>query len=289
MVWGKGYCVALGATTADFNGRPIDRKTFEEAMKERAKSSAGGEDPADRQKAEDAVLNELITRMLMLDEAGKRGITVTDAEVNSEIEGIRKSMGDAAFAETLKEKGITTDGFRKQTREKMLMSRFTEGLLGNESVADEAVRRYYSESPRPFLRPVKVLMNMIEFDSEEAAAAAMREIREKKVDFDDLALRAGNENRAHASGYGWANPDLFSPGLSADIRNLRPGQSGGPYKGRQKFYLVKVKDREKEAVASFDEVKDSIKNRLLEEKRQMAFAHWLAWKRNNSQITVNLR
>ncbi|MDA8083395.1 MAG: SurA N-terminal domain-containing protein, partial [Nitrospiraceae bacterium] len=202
------FAAGCAKPVAMVNGRPIDRKTFEEAMKESSKSSAEGEDTADRQKAEGAVLNELITRMLMLDEAGKRGITVTDDEVNREIEGIRKSMGDAAFAETLKEKGITTDGFRKQTREKMLMSRFTEGLLGNESVADEAVRRYYSESPRPFFRPVKVLMNMIEFDSEEAAAAAMREIREKKVDFDDLALRAGNENRAHASGYGWANPDL---------------------------------------------------------------------------------
>ncbi len=125
------FAAGCAKPVAMVNGRPIDRKTFEAAMKERAKSSAEGEDPADRQKAKDAVLNELITRMLMLDEAEKRGITVTDAEVDGEIEGVRKSMGDAAFAKTLKEKGITTDGFRKQTREKMLMSRFTEGLLGS--------------------------------------------------------------------------------------------------------------------------------------------------------------
>lgn len=270
------------------NGRPVDNKTYELLVKERAKKAGHQLTAPDLKKLKEGVIDSLITEALMLEEAARQGIAVTDEEAAKEVEEIRKSMGDATLTKTLKDKGMSPDMFRKRTKEKMLISRVTESLLSREKVSDEEVRRSYTDSPRPFLKPVKVLMNMIELGTEEAAAAIMSDMRAKKADFDEVAKRLAGEQKANVSGYGWVNPEVFSPGLSLAVRNLKNGQYGGPYKGKDKYYLVKVMDREKESIASFDEMKDSIRSTLLEEKRQMAFAHWVEQKRSQAKIEVHL-
>lgn len=295
---GAGICLWLPALIILFcgcskpvalvNGRPVDNRTFEVMVRERTGEAGHRLTAIELKTLKEDVANALITEALMFEDAARQGIAVTDDEAAREVEEIRKSMGDPAFRKALKDKGFSAEMFRKRTKEKLLISRFTESLLGNEKVSDEEVRRYYADSPRPFLKPAKVLMNMIEMETEAAAAAIINDMRAKKADFDEVAKRLAGEQKANVSGYGWVNPELFSPGLSLAVRNLRNGQYGGPYKGKDKYYLVKVMDREKESIASFGEMKDNIRSTLLEQKRQMAFAHWFAQKRSQSKIEIHL-
>jgi foldase protein PrsA len=294
---GAGVCLWLLALllfagcskpVATVNGRPVDNRTFELLLKERTKEAGHQMSGPDLKKLREGVVDALITEALMLEDAAQQGIAVTDEEAAKEVEQIRKSMGEAAFTKALKDKGFSSDMFRRRTKEKMLLSRFTESLLSKEKVSDEEIRSYYTGSSRPFLKPAKILMNMIELGTEEAGSAIMRDMRANKADFDAVAKKLADEQKANVSGYGWVNPELFSPGLSLAVRNLRNGHYGGPYKGKDKYYLVKVMDREKESIASFDEVKDSIRSTLLEEKRQMAFAHWVGQKRMQAKIEVHL-
>jgi len=284
-----GLIAGCAKPVATVNGRPVDRRTFDVLLKERTDALKQQAPAADLKKLRESVLNDLITEGLMLDEAGKRGISVSDAEVKKEVDGIRSTTGEDDFNRALRDKGMALDLFLRRTREKMLMSRFMESLLAREVVTEEEIRQYYRSSPRPFLKPAKVLMNMIEFDSEEEARKVIREMREKKSDFDAVAKELEAGKKAAVSGYGWVNPDLFSPGLSLSIRNLRNGQYGGPYQGKQKVYLVRVMDREKEGIASYNDMRESIRNTLLEQKRQVAFAHWLDRKRRESKIEISLQ
>lgn len=273
---------------ATVNGRPVDNRTFDVLLKERIEAAGPQDPPADLRKLKEIVLNDLITEALMFEDAAKKGISVTEAEAMKEVQEIRKSMGEDAFRKALRDKGISVSVFSRRTREKLMISRFTESLLSGVSVSDEEVRRYYAESPKPFIKPTKVLMSMIEFGTEAEAKTVITEMRSKKAEFDDVARELAARNRATVSDYGWVNPDMFSAALSSGVRNLRNGQYGGPYVGKQKFYLVRVIDREKEMIASFDEMKDTIRNTLMEERRQMAFAHWLAQKRRDAKVEVNL-
>ncbi|MBA4372962.1 MAG: hypothetical protein C0402_08865 [Thermodesulfovibrio sp.] len=281
-------CAGCSKPVATVNGIAVDKRTFEVLVRERTEEAGHVVTGPELKKLKEGVLQALITEALMLEDAAAQGIAVTDEEAAREVEEIRKSMGEAAFSKALKDKGIPVDIFRKRTREKLLIARFTESLLSKEKVSDEEVRRYYADSPRPFLKPTKVLMNMIEFGDEAAARAIMSDMRAQKADFDAVAKKLADEQKINVSGYGWVNPDLFSPGLSQAVRNMRNGQHGGPYKGKDKYYLVKVMDREKDTISSFDEVKDSIRGTLLEEKRQMTFAHWISRKRSQAKIEVHL-
>jgi parvulin-like peptidyl-prolyl isomerase len=76
--------------------------------------------------------------------------------------------------------------------------------------------------------------------------------------------------------------------MAAAIKALKDGQYGGPYKGQKSFYLVRVKEREPEGIAKYEEVKDMIRNMLLQQKRTEAYLKWLEQKRTTSKIVTNL-
>ncbi|TAN43365.1 MAG: hypothetical protein EPN25_00885 [Nitrospirae bacterium] len=274
---------------ATVNGREIDGRLFDLLIKEKSEALKQQLTAPDMKSLREAVVNELIMEAMILEDAERAGLKVTDDEIDKEIGDIKRGIGEDAFKKTLKEKGLKPAQFRKRTREKLLMSRFMEGLVNREPVTGEEIRNYYAASQKPFFKPSQVLMNMIEFESQETARAVIREMREKNIDFDEMAKRQAAEKKAVASDYGWVNPELFSLDLSYGVRNLRAGQYGGPFKGKRNYYLVKVREKEKETIASFDEMRDTIKNLLLEQKRQAAFAHWLDAKKKSSKVEVHIR
>ncbi|MBI5102166.1 MAG: peptidyl-prolyl cis-trans isomerase [Nitrospirae bacterium] len=283
------FLAGCSKPVATVNGRAVDKKIFDALVKERVDEAKGQGPAADLKKIREAVVQELISEALMLEDAAKNGLTVTDAEVNTEVENVRKAMGEEAFVKKLGEKGLNPDIFRKRTKDKLLMSKFAGSLINGEAVTEEEIRRYYSESPRPLYKPFRVYMNMVEFASANDAAAAMDEIRQKNMDFDEMAKKLEAQKRATVSGYGWVNPEFFSPDIAHVVRNMKPGESGGPYKGRKDFYLLKIKEKEKETPASLDEMRDTIRNVLLDQKKQAAFAHWLDKRKKASKIEINLK
>ena len=106
--------------------------------------------------------------------------------------------------------------------------------------------------------------------------------------FDAVADDLTKEKKAFSTDYGWVNPAVFSPAISLAIQGLDVGTYGGPYKGKNSFFLIRVKEREKEAIAPFEEVKSDIKTLLLQQKRQAALAHWVADKKKIAKIEINI-
>jgi len=70
---------------------------------------------------------------------------------------------------------------------------------------------------------------------------------------------------------------------------LKEGQQGGPFKGKTGYYLVRVKERQNEGIAAFEEVRESIRATLLQQKRSEAYMHWLEQKRKTAKIVINLK
>ncbi|MEW6109343.1 MAG: SurA N-terminal domain-containing protein [Nitrospirota bacterium] len=285
---GLFFIAGCSRPAAVVNGKKIDRAIFDLYMKEKIQDHMLRNVTPDAEKLKEAVIQELIAERLIIDEAGARGITVSEEELNSEIEAMKKSAGAEAFDKALKGKGISDEVFRKRTREKMIMLRFIKSLAKEDDVTGEEISEYYKNSPKPFIKTGRVLMKMIEFSTEQAAKETIEKMKNGKISFDDMAKKLSEENKAIVSNYGWVNPAFFSPSISEALKDMKPGDSGGPYKGLKNYFLIKVKDREKESIAKFDEVKNDIKAMLLEQKRQAELAHWLANKKKTAKIEINI-
>ena len=283
------YSTGCSRPVAEVNGKKIDRATLDLHFREKVQELALQNISIDKEKLKQAVLQELIDEKLILDEAAAQGIKVSDEEVSKEINLIKMSVGEEQFNKTLRVKELTPEAFRSRTREKMLIKKFIEYLVGEDSVSEAEIREYYVNSQTSFIKPPRVFMSMIEFDTEIAARAAAEDMKKNKIDFDVMAKMISSERKTAVMDYGWVSPDFFSPSLANAINTIQDGNYGGPYKGQKGYYLIKVKEREREGIAQYEEVRDNIRNALLSQKRQAAIALWITQKKKASKIEVFLK
>lgn len=270
------------------NGKEIDGKAYEIRLNERVEAHKQMKLGVDMSRIKQAVIQELIGETLILEEAAGRDIKVSDEELDKQITSMRKSASKEEFDSRLKERGIAFDQFKTMTKEKMIISKFINTLVNEDAVQEHEIREHYTNSPKPFIKPIRVFMRLVEFPNEEAALAALDIMKNNKISFDQMADELREEKKAFSTDYGWVNPAVFSRSISSAIKSLDVGTHGGPYKGKNRYFLIRVKDREKEAVARFEEVKDDINTLLLQQKRQAAIAHWVADRKKMAKIEINL-
>ncbi|MBI5848350.1 MAG: SurA N-terminal domain-containing protein [Nitrospirae bacterium] len=281
-----GGCAKPAATV---DGKGISREKIEMHMKDRLQQHKLQNASVDEKKMKEAILQELIGEQLALNEAAAKGISVTDAEVNGELDQLRKKLGEEPYQKALKDKGLTNETYRSRLRERMTLTRFMEGFLKPDAITEQEIMDYYKNSPKPFLKPARVNMKIVEFQTEDAAHAAAEEIKKTRADFDEYAKKLDLEKKASVTDYGWVSPDYFSSSMASSIKMLKEGQQGGPYKGQAAFYLVRVKEKQNEGIAPYDEVKESIRTTLLQQKRGNAYMLWLEQKRKSAKIVINLK
>jgi parvulin-like peptidyl-prolyl isomerase len=281
--------VGCAKPAATVDGKGISQEKLELHMKDRLQEHKLQNASVDAKKMKDAILQELIGEQLSLNEAATKGINVTDAEVDKEIDLLRKKLGEEQYQKALKEKGLTTESYRNRLREKMILTRLIESFAKNDDIGEQEMKDFYKNSAKPFLKPARVNMKIVEFQTEAAARAAEADMKKTKADFDSYAKKLDAEKKATVSDYGWVSPDFFSPSMASSIKTLKVGQQGGPYKGQTGFYLVRVKERQDESISPFEEVKESIRAALLQQKRGEAYNHWLEQKRKTAKIVINLK
>ena len=115
---------------ARVNGQPISRIEF---YKELQKSSG------------ETVLNDLITKKLISQEADKRGIKISEADVQNELGKIRSSIESqgSTLEDVLTYQGVT----KAQLVENIQIQKKLEGILKEQiTVSDSDVKDYYDQN-----------------------------------------------------------------------------------------------------------------------------------------------
>jgi parvulin-like peptidyl-prolyl isomerase len=273
-------------TPAVVNGEKITQKMLDDAVAGRMKEHKGTSvsEKAIRQ----AALEQLIAQRLIIQGAKEAKVSVSDDEVQKEMERMKNAAGEETFKRNLKNMGMTLDDFKKKSKEAMLINKFAETLFPESAITENDLAQYYKTSPMPFLKPARVYVRFIETATEEQANAILNEMKEKKAGFDDVADRVEKGKKATVSSYGWTQPEFFKNDIAKALGELNAGQYGGPYKGKEGFYIINVKQREKSTVKSFEEAKGDVRARLLGEKRQAAVDSWILEKRKTAKIKLNI-
>ncbi|MCL2229534.1 MAG: peptidylprolyl isomerase [Treponema sp.] len=216
------------------------------------------------------VLDVMINERLVLQAAERDRVTITDNEVNQQIQQFRSSMAqqigrqptDAEFAQAVTaESGLDVPAFRDQLRRQMLVQKYLmhrkRDLIESvrapteaEIAAEYALRR--SELVRP--DTIRFTMIMVPFGSDAAARqrartlaeSLVREINSDPSRFDEVASRSVAPNsgfQAGDAGYIPRNPEarqvLGQEFLDAAFA-LRQGQVSRLIEGVQGFQIIKV-------------------------------------------------
>jgi len=280
---------ACSRSVATVNGKKISREAFTAHLRERMHEQKQQNIAADEHGMKDTIVQELVNERLALDEAAVRNIAVSEDDVDREIDSVKKRVGEEQFMKSLRERKISYDMFRQRTRNRLVHTKFIESFVKDNEVSEAETEDYYRSSQTPFIRPARVLMRIAEFISENDARTAAVELKKSKEDFDTYMKKLSGAGKAVVSDYGWVTPDFFSPAVATALKSLREGQHGGPYKGQRGAFLARIQERKPEGVSSYEEMKGTIKNILLQQKRSELYLQWLEQKRGASKIVITMK
>jgi parvulin-like peptidyl-prolyl isomerase len=233
-----------------------------------------------------SVLQQMISEKLLAQGARENNITVSDEEVMRWVKAEKGRVGEENFEKALKETSFSEAEHREIVKEKILSDKFTYFLVPDHAVTDDEIKKYYKSSPTPFLTSEMMLVSFIRFPTKESAMALLEKIEESSFDEVSESL-AGDDKYSVSTGYGWTDPDTYSPGIARSLKQLKKGEHGGPFKGKQGYFFFSVKDIKGERVKSLEEAKGEIRAILINQKRSTAVIHWVASKRRESTIAID--
>jgi parvulin-like peptidyl-prolyl isomerase len=128
-------------------------------------------------------------------EAKKRGITVTDAEIDKRIDDVKKqSFGgdDKKWAKALEAQGWTEADVRDEIRSQVLSEKLVAAVTGDTTVTDEDIAAYYAANKSQFAVPATRDVRHILVKTKAEADKLYKEI-EDGADFAALAKKYSDD------------------------------------------------------------------------------------------------
>jgi len=233
------------------------------------------------------LLNQLIEEELILLEAERLGVDVTDGEVSEEISAIKAEHVGGSFKGMIRTSYGSTEAWRKAVRRKLLLKKTIERAVGSAvSVTDEEVRAYYDENPGEFDVPEMVRARMIVV-ADEAQAEKIR----STLTPDGFATIAAKFSLSPEAARG-GDLGFFARGempreFEETVFALEPGDISGVVKTDYGYHIFLVEEKTPPARLSFEEAADTIRQGLFRQRAEEGLDSWITSLKKKTRITVN--
>ncbi len=232
-------------------------------------------------------LDQLIEETLVIKEAKRLGITVTEQELEEEIMKTRDDYKGESLREYLNNQGISFEDWKDRVKEKLLVEKtIRHGSRHKGDITTEDAQKYYEAHRDEYLLPERVQARQIVVASKRNADRILRELKKGK-DFEDLAVEhsLGPEGRFGGDlGY-FARGDM--PREFNVVFSMKKGQVSEVVKSPYGFHVFKVEDKTLSRQLIFEEVVDDIKRKIVQMKSEQLYYQWLEELKRNAKIERN--
>lgn len=239
------------------------------------------------------LLERLIVDKIILHNAVRRGIEVTDREVHGEIEAFREqnNLTQGDLEAVLSKEGMTIESYKKRMADKLKsMKLFDMEVESKVIVTDKEIEDYYASNKNIFLlSPEKIEIKAILLKLHKEASIA--EITELKRE----ALRIAAQLQAGGSFDSFINNQYIdkkgsvglegssgefekgslTPALDRKAFSMKKGETSDPIWGKEGAYILKVINRTEERYKPIKIVRDKIYKYIYEQKKEKTFNEWV--------------
>ncbi len=275
-------------------------------------------DPTSAQPVDErTVLNQMVESKLFEQEAKRRGITVSEDELDASIEQVRAryNLTEEQMEEVLKKQNLTPESFREQWRMQTLGNKLLESQLRNKIVVtDEEVKEYYEQNygaidyssvvQEESGEEVEIAHILISPETPDAVGKA-QEIAQKAKSGDDFASLAREySDDSFTAGKG-GNLGTFKRGdlieqLEVAVERTPEGKVTGPIESPAGYHIIKVLNRtepksnrkkDKESDDDFfisDSEKEEIRQIIHRQKAEEQLKTWLTDIREKAYVEIKL-
>ena len=272
-----------------------------------AQIKAVGYDPEKEQqmlyRVRNDIVNKLVEEKITDQEIKRHKITVSDEDIDNDIERIKKSKlwTDEDFREALEKEGMTIESYREQLKRQSLRARLLNtAVKSNIVITKEDVAAYYANNIEKYQGELtyhlrNIIMRVLEdtdTDGKQAVLVRMEYVHaelEKGTLFESLARQYSESALANNGGdLGILAYKNFSPQLKEALKGLSRGEYTAVLDTDQGYQIFYIENILKENETSLEEVYSQIEDTLYKELSEKAFMEWFEALKEASHIKIIL-
>lgn len=241
-----------GDVVATVNGDPIERNQLFQAMYEQ-----GGQE----------ALDQLITRKLIIQEAERLDLTVSEEELDLEIQSIIDESfqgNEEELQSVLEFYGISMESFRDDARLNLLVRKLaTEQLEDTE----EQARQFFEENRFLFDQEEEIEARHILVESEAEADDILAQLDDGE-DFATLAAEYSldTSNKDQAGYLGFFGRGMMVPEFEEAAFALEIGEISQPVETNFGFHIIELLDRQDGTEAAYEDVEEQVREAMIEDR-----------------------
>ena len=235
---------------------------------------------AEYQAIQQQILQSLVQRTEVLQKAPSVGATVSDKQLEDQLAQIKKQYfgGDEKkYQAELKRDCVTDSQVRGDLRANMLSDAVFQKVTAGLAVSDAQAKEYYTTHPQNYTQPQSREVRHILVKDKATADKLYAQIK-GGADFAALAKKYSQDPGSKTQGGNLTiSKGQTVPQFDQVAFTLKTGEVSKPVKTQFGWHIIQaLKPATPRKSTPFAQVKESIRQQLLQQKRNAAATAWLA-------------
>ena len=243
-------------------------------------------------KLEAKALDQAIGAKLLLDQAARLDIPVTEKDIDAEVARVVQQVGgEENYKKALAAQGIAEADFRKElekgARVNMLVNQACAHVA--DPTEDEVTAFYEAHKAEYVSQPQVLCQHILVKGSNDAALDKIKEIRERivndKADFAEEAKKHSDcPSGAQGGSLGWFGRGMMVPEFDKAAFEMKKGEVSGVVTTEFGYHIIYKADERGGGQQTIVDVHDQIKDLLRHEARGKAMDAYVAELREKATI-----
>lgn len=268
------------------NGKAI---LMEELQEEVARLGlTPGEDRKEMLGLKREMLNRMIERELILGEAERLGIKVSEEEIERRVRMLLSDYSQTELSKALEREEINFKKWKTKAREDLMIDKLIYiEIYSKVTVQDKEIEQYYGQHKEEFRQTKQVRALHIVVETEEEARRILRDLRTGK-DFGQTARDKSTSPEAKKGGdLGFFSKGQMPQEFDDVVFKLKKGEISDIVRTPYGFHIFRMIDKRPGGLESLSDVREKVETKLIMQKQNTAFNRWFEDVKRRSEITIN--
>ncbi|MFP7299392.1 peptidylprolyl isomerase [Neobacillus niacini] len=234
-----------------------------------------------------ATVEQLIADKIVASEAKKEKITITNEDLDKEVDKLKESYGgEEVFNQVLASNNTTVDVLKEDLKNYLTMRKLIEPQI---NITDEELKTYFDENKDSLGEAEQVKASHILVEDEATAKEVKQKLAEG-ADFGELAKEYSTDEGSKENGgeLGFFPKGTMVTEFEDAAFSLPKGEISDPVKSDYGYHIIKVEEKKEAKEANFDDSKAKIKETLIDQKLESEYTIWLEEKKKDYDIENSL-
>jgi parvulin-like peptidyl-prolyl isomerase len=221
----------------------------------------------------------LVQQAEVEEEASKLGVSVSDKDVDKEIERYKKQFyggSDARYEKAVKQQGLTDEQAREAIKQQLISQRVTKKITGDVKVSDSDITAYYNSHKSQYVQPESREVRHILVQKKALADSLYAQLK-GGANFAALAKKYSKDPGSAANGGKLTiSKGQTVPQFDKAAFALKKGELSKPVKTQYGYHIIQALSAVKpSSTTSLSKVRASIKQQLEQQRKNDKITKWL--------------